>query len=67
MFANAGNLHHKREVLSPEEMLQAIDSVTADDVMRAAKRIFATTPTISTVGPGANIEPYKTFCARLQP
>ena len=48
-----------------EEIVAKVDAVTADDVVRVAERLFSTKPTLSAIGPLANLEADDTFAARL--
>ena len=49
-----------------EEIKQAFNRISVDDVQAAAQLVFSSKPTLSTLGPGANIEPYGKFRARLK-
>ncbi|HBC08809.1 MAG TPA: peptidase M16 [Rhodospirillaceae bacterium] len=48
-----------------EEIVAKVDAVTAGDVVRVAERLFSTKPTLSAIGPLANLEAGDTFAARL--
>ena len=48
-----------------EEIVAKVDAVTAGDVVRVAERLFSTKPTLSAIGPLANLEADDTFAARL--
>ena len=48
-----------------EEIVAKVDAVTAGDVVRAAERLFRTKPTLSAIGPLANLEAGDAFAARL--
>jgi predicted Zn-dependent peptidase len=48
-----------------EEIVAKVDAVTASDVVRVAERLFSTKPTLSAIGPLANLEADDTFAARL--
>ncbi|MAY66839.1 MAG: peptidase M16 [Rhodospirillaceae bacterium] len=48
-----------------EEIVAKVDAVTVADVVRVAERLFATKPTLSAIGPLANLEADDTFAARL--
>jgi predicted Zn-dependent peptidase len=47
----AGNLFDRGRVVPPEEIMQAVEAVTTDDVKAAARAVIATNPTLSLVGP----------------
>ena len=51
--------------LSLDEVVDRIDAVDAEAVVRVAKRIFATTPTLAALGPVGKLESYESFKARL--
>lgn len=48
-----------------DEIVAKVDAVTTDDVTRVAERIFSSSPTLSAIGPLANLETGDTFAARL--
>ena len=48
-----------------EEIVAKVDAVTAGDVVRVAERLFRTKPTLSAIGPLANLEAGDAFAARL--
>ena len=60
-FQKHGRLHTQQEILD------AIDTVTKQDIQDAARRIFASEPTISTVGPGRNMPRYDQIRQDLRP
>lgn len=47
-------------------IIQAVDSVDAAAMARVAKRIFATPPAISALGPLKNLESYEKIAVRLK-
>lgn len=49
-----------------EEIVAKVDAVTAGDVVRVAERLFSTKPTLSAIGPLANLEADDIFAARLR-
>jgi predicted Zn-dependent peptidase len=48
-----------------EEMVRKIDSVTADDTARVARRVFSGRPTVAAMGPLGGLEPYGKLLERL--
>ncbi len=48
------------------EVVEKIESVDAEHVMRVAKRLFSTTPTLAAIGPIGKLESYETVVRRLQ-
>lgn len=48
-----------------EEMVRKIEAVTAEDVARVARRIFAGRPTVAAMGPLSGLEPYERLVERL--
>ena len=58
----ADELNKVRLSVDEDEVARA---VTADDVGRVAERLFSTKPTLSAIGPLANLEADDTFAARL--
>jgi predicted Zn-dependent peptidase len=48
-----------------EEMVRKIDAVSAEEVARVAKRIFAGRPTVAAMGPLSGLEPYGKLVERL--
>lgn len=51
--------------LSVEKRLADIEAITKDDVARAAEKLFSTTPTLTALGPLAQLEPLDTITQRL--
>ena len=47
------------------EVVEKVMAVTADDVIRTAKRLFASTPTVAALGPLSKLEDYDRIKARL--
>ncbi|MBI5164050.1 MAG: insulinase family protein [Magnetospirillum sp.] len=47
------------------EVVGKVEGVTAADVVRVAKRVFATTPTFAAIGPLAKVEGYDAVARRL--
>jgi predicted Zn-dependent peptidase len=52
--------------LSPEELVQSIESVSVTDVLEAAQMIFGSTPTVATLGALETVPSYDEICRRLQ-
>lgn len=53
-------------LLSSEELVEAIEGVTADSVIAAANKIFASTPTVTFLGSLDNTPSYDDICADLR-
>lgn len=51
--------------ITAEELVESIESVTADGVVSAAQRIFASAPTLTTLGAISKVETYDAVCRRL--
>ncbi|MBI2236297.1 MAG: insulinase family protein [Magnetospirillum sp.] len=49
------------------EVVAKVEAVTAGDVARVARRLFAGTPTFAAIGPLANVEGYDKVAGRLRP
>ncbi len=52
-------------IIPTEETVAKVDAVTADDVMRVARRLLDTPLTVTALGPVNGIEPFATTSARL--
>ena len=48
-----------------EEIVEKVDAVTTQDVLRVAERLFGTTPTLSAIGPLSRLERADAFAKRL--
>jgi predicted Zn-dependent peptidase len=66
MLRPAQALQYNGRLMTLEESVEKLDAVTVEDVKKVANEIFSSKPTLSTVGPGANIESYKKICSRLK-
>lgn len=51
--------------ISAEELVDSIESVSAENVIAAAQRIFSSTPTLTTLGAVGHVEGYDQICRRL--
>jgi len=51
--------------ITAEELVESIEGVTADGVVSAAQRIFASAPTLTTLGAISKVETYDAVCRRL--
>lgn len=51
--------------ISAEELVDSIESVSAENVIAAAQRIFTSTPTVTTLGAIGHVDDYETLCRRL--
>jgi predicted Zn-dependent peptidase len=51
--------------LSVEEVVAKVEAVDRDSVIKAARRLFSTTPTFAAIGPLAKVESYDAIRARL--
>jgi predicted Zn-dependent peptidase len=49
-----------------EEVVAKVEAVDSADIVRVAKRMFATTPTIAAIGPLAKLESYDSMASRLR-
>lgn len=63
--AQASFLLTYNEVLEIEDRMKLLDAVTADDVLRAARKIFSSKVTLSGHGPLDHLERYDDFTARM--
>ena len=63
--SQAGFLLKHDKVLDIEERIQMLDAVQIEDVLRIARRIFASKVTLSGHGPLDHLERYDDFAARL--
>jgi predicted Zn-dependent peptidase len=63
---NAIEMLRYGKVRSKESLVKEIQSVTAKDVQRYAAKLFATTPTVSCLGPIKNIMDYKDILKNLK-
>lgn len=61
----AKHLVHFGEVLDTASKIKKINELTVNDVVRAAREIFATTPTVAALGPVDQLESYDQICKRL--
>ncbi len=61
----AAHLIHYGTVIDLDRKLQRLDSVTTDDVMRAARRIFKTRPTLAALGPLDQLDSYEAISRRF--
>ena len=48
------------------EVVAKVEAITADDVVRVARRLFATPPTVAVLGPLAKAPDYQSIAARLK-
>ncbi|MGE5545461.1 MAG: M16 family metallopeptidase [Solirubrobacterales bacterium] len=48
------------------EVIEKIDAVGPEDIVRVARRLFATTPTVSAIGPLGNVESYERIAERVK-
>ena len=64
--SNASEMLHFGFIPTKEEMVKGIDTVTKQQVMAFAKKLFKSTPTVSALGPIDNMMPYKDIIARLK-
>lgn len=53
------------EILDIEQRIAAIEAVTADDVRECAARIFASTPTLASLGPVGKLDSYENISKKL--
>lgn len=61
----AKHLVHFNEVLNTQEKISKINQLTVEDVAKAARRIFASKPTVAALGPIGQLESYDQICKRL--
>lgn len=61
----AKHLIHHGEILNIHERLEEIETVSLDQVHKVAAKIFATTPTVTALGPLEKLEPYDQIKNRL--
>ncbi len=52
--------------ISTAEVVEMVESITTADIVKVAKRLFSTTPTIAAIGPLAKVESYDQIRARLK-
>ncbi len=48
------------------EIVEKVEAVTAADVVRTAKRLFSTPPTLAALGPLSRLEPFEAITGRLK-
>lgn len=53
------------EIIDIDQRIKAIESVTADDVRDCAARIFASTPTLASLGPVEKLDSYEHIKEKL--
>ena len=63
--SQAGFLLKHDRILDIEERMSLLDAIEAEDVLRVARRIFASKVTLSGHGPLEHLERYDDFAARL--
>ncbi len=63
--SQAGFLLKHDRILDIEERMRLLDAIEAEDVLRVARRIFASKVTLSGHGPLEHLERYDDFAARL--
>jgi predicted Zn-dependent peptidase len=61
----AKHLVHFGEVLDTASKIRKINNLQVSDVVRAAREIFATKPTVAALGPVEHLESYDQICKRL--
>ena len=54
------------QIMTVSEIIGKVNEVDADSVKRVAKKIIATKPTLTALGPISNLESYQKFCDRLR-
>ena len=59
------HLIHYGEVPDLQQKLAKLDSLTIEDLQRAAKRVFSTKPTLAGLGPLGQLESYDKISERL--
>jgi predicted Zn-dependent peptidase len=52
--------------MTVSEIIEKVDAVDTDSVRRVAKKIIATKPTLTALGPISNLESYQKLCDRLR-
>lgn len=67
MLSNAAQIHGKNQVDDIQKRIAAYDAITVQDIKDAANRVFSTTPSIATLGPGSSPVAYENFRAQLKP
>ena len=63
---NAIEILRYGKVRTKESLVKAIQSVTPEDIQEYATKIFATTPTVSCLGPIGQMMPYDTILKQLK-
>ncbi|MBC7905636.1 MAG: insulinase family protein, partial [Rhodospirillaceae bacterium] len=48
------------------EVVEKVEAIDNAEIMRVAKRLFSTTPTVSAIGPLAKVEGYEKMVERLK-
>lgn len=54
------------QIMTVSEIIEKVDAVDTDSVRRVAKKIIATKPTLTALGPISNLESYQKLCDRLR-
>jgi predicted Zn-dependent peptidase len=54
------------QIMTVSEIIEKVNAVDVDSVRRVAKKIIATKPTLTALGPISNLESYQKFCDRLR-
>ena len=52
--------------MSVEEIVEKVNQVDIISVKRVIKKLLATVPTLTALGPISNLESYEKFCDRLK-
>lgn len=61
----AKHLIHFNDILDIDARIRRIEAVGPEEVLRVARQVFASTPTLAAMGPLGKLEDYETIKARL--
>ena len=53
-------------IMTVEEIVEKVNQVDVISVKRVIKKLLATVPTLTALGPISNLESYEKFCDRLK-
>jgi predicted Zn-dependent peptidase len=53
-------------IMTVEEIVEKVNQVDIISVKRVIKKLLATVPTLTALGPISNLESYEKFCDRLK-
>jgi predicted Zn-dependent peptidase len=54
------------DIMTVEEIVEKVNQVDISSVKRVIKKLLATVPTLTALGPISNLESYDKFCDRFK-